>query len=89
MSNRIDTRIVLGSLRYKSAPDTTLMIKVPFVQTSKNIVEYDRTYDITLEEVFNNERQKSTLFRPTAKYTIIFKNSYSGTSNYEPFINCE
>jgi hypothetical protein len=87
MSNRIENRIVLGSLRYKSAPDTTLMIKVPFVQSSKNIVEYDRTSDIALEQVFDDERQKSTFFRPSAKYTFIFKNSYSGTTTYTPFEN--
>jgi hypothetical protein len=87
MGNINDTRIILGSLRYKSAPDIDVGIKVPFVQTSKLLTEYDRSADISLEQVFDDERQKSTLFRPVAKYSIIFQNSYTGYSTYTPFIN--
>ena len=38
MGNRIDTRVVLGSLRYKSAPDTNLMFNVPLIQTNKELL---------------------------------------------------
>jgi hypothetical protein len=87
MGNINDTLIILGSLRYQSAPDTDIGLKVPFVQTQKLITEYDRSANISLEQVFDDERQKSTLFRPVAKYTLIFQNAYSGYSTYEPFIN--
>ena len=36
MGNRQDTRVILGSLRYKSAPNTTLLFEVPLVQTAKD-----------------------------------------------------
>ena len=75
MGNNKDIRIVLGVLRYKSAPETTLALQVPFVQTYKQKTEFERSIDITLTQVYDDERQKSTLFRPAAKFSIIFKNS--------------
>ena len=35
MGSRIENRVVLGSLRYKSSPDTNLLFQVPLVQTAK------------------------------------------------------
>ena len=87
MGNQQEIRILLGSLRYKSAVDVDYSIKVPFVQTSKELTEYDRSIDIDLQIVFDKERQKSTTFRPASKFTFIFRNSYTGSSTYEPFIN--
>jgi hypothetical protein len=87
MGNRLDTQIVLGSLRYKSAPNTDIGLKVPFEQTEKEIFEFDRNINVDLAQVFDDERQKSDIFRPTCKFSIIFKNSYTGTTNYTPFEN--
>jgi|688.fasta_scaffold73982_3 hypothetical protein len=87
MGNRIDTRIVLGSLRYKSAPNTDLAYQLPLSQTTKEIIGYERNSDINLQQVFDDERQASTIFRPTAKFSLIFKNAYSGKTNYVPFEN--
>jgi hypothetical protein len=87
MGNRIDTRVVLGSLRYKSATNTNLMFKIPFAQTTKENIEFDRSLDISLAQVFDNERQKSDTFRPTCKFSILFKNSYVGSSTYTPLLN--
>jgi hypothetical protein len=87
MGNRIDTRVVLGSLRYKSAPDTNLMFNVPLVQTNKENVEFDRNINIDLQQVFDDERQKSDTFRPVCKFSLLFNNSYSGSTNYPPLEN--
>lgn len=87
MGNSNETRLILGSLRYKSAPDTTFMLNVPFVQTTKENVQFERNINIDLEQVFFDERQKSETFRPSAKFNLLFYNSYSGTSNYTPFEN--
>jgi hypothetical protein len=87
MGNRIDTRVILGSLRYKSAPDTNLMFNVPLVQTAQLNVEFDRNIDVNLEQVFDDERQKSDIFRPTCKFSILFSNSYTGSTNYVPLEN--
>ena len=45
MGNQQETRLLLGSLRYKSAVDVDFSIKVPFVQTVKELTEYDRSVD--------------------------------------------
>jgi hypothetical protein len=87
MGNRIDTRVVLGSLRYKSAPDTNLMFNVPLVQTNKENIEFDRNINIDLQQVFDDERQKSDTFRPVCKFSLLFNNSYSGSTNYPPLEN--
>ena len=87
MGNRNDNLVVLGTLRYKSAPETTLSFQIPFIQTVKENVEFDRNINISLSQVFDNERQKSTIFRPVAKFSILFKNSYTGTTNYTPLEN--
>lgn len=87
MGNTKETRIVLGSLRYKSAPDTTIGLKVPLIQTFKENIEFDRTINIELQQVFNDERQKSTIFRPTGKFELLFMNSYTGSTNYVPLEN--
>ena len=69
-----DIRIVLGSLRYKTATNTDLSIPTPLVQNSKNIQEFDRSIDVNLAQIFDDERQKSTTFRPTCKFQLLYNN---------------
>jgi hypothetical protein len=87
MSNNIETRIILGSLRYKSSPDVDYAVKVPLEQSSNNYIEYDRNNNVDLAQLFDNERQISTTFRPSTKITFITKNSYTGETSYDPFKN--
>jgi hypothetical protein len=82
-----DIRIILGSLRYKTATNTDLSIPTPLVQNSKNIDEFDRTIDVNLAQLFDDERQKSTVFRPTCKFQLLYENVYTGSTNYEPLEN--
>jgi len=87
MGNRDDIRIVLGSLRYKTATNTNLSIPTPLVQTAKTLQEFDRSIDINLAQLFHDEREKSTVFRPVCKFALIFDNAYSGKTNYPPLEN--
>lgn len=87
MGNRNYTRIVLPTLRYKSAPKSNLNYQVPLKQNYKEVIQYDRTKSVNLLQVFDNERQTSTSFRPTAKFSILFQNAYTGSTNYTPFEN--
>lgn len=87
MGNRIDNKIILGSLRYKSATNVDSFLSIPLDQTTKEMVEFDRNVSIDLSQVFDDERQASTIFRPTAKFSILFKNSYVGTTKYLPLRN--
>ena len=82
-----DIRIVLGSLRYKTSTNTDLSIPTPLVQNSKNLQEFDRSIDVNLAQVFDDERQKSTTFRPVCKFQLLYNNSYTGSTNYTPLEN--
>jgi hypothetical protein len=82
-----DIRIVLGSLRYKTSTNTDLSIPTPLVQNSKNLQEFDRSIDINLAQVFDDERQISTIFRPVCKFQLLYNNSYTGSTNYTPLEN--
>jgi hypothetical protein len=78
-------RIILSTERFKSAPRTDQSLNVPFSQTSKDLVEYDRSVDLSLITVFDDERQASTIFRPVTKFTLLFENALTGSTTYVPF----
>ena len=92
MSNRLDTRIILGSQRYKSAINVDSMIPIPLNNTQKELDEFDRSNVISLAEVFDEERQGSDIFRLSAKIDLLLFNAYSGVTSiganvYQPFAN--
>lgn len=87
MGNKLDNRVILGSLRYKSAPDTDYIFNVPLQQTEKEITEYDRSIDVSLAQVYDDERQSSNTFRPVSKFELIFQNALQGQTKYPPFRN--
>ena len=64
------TNIVLGSLKYKGSSNTNLFIDLPLEQTEKETVEFDRNVDLSLQQVFDDERQASTIFRPVTNKTV-------------------
>lgn len=80
-------QILLNTAKYKSAPDSDSLVGFSLYETSKEIIEFDRSIDINLQQVFDQERQNSTTFRPTAKFTLLFLNSYSGYTTYTPLNN--
>lgn len=82
-----ESRIVLGSLRYATSPNTELSQKIALEQTQKENVEFDRSINLNLQQVFIDEREKSNIFRPVTKFTFIFQNEYVGSVTYPPFRN--
>ena len=81
------TKIILGSKRYQNAVDIDSSEKIPLIQTTKELVEYERTIDVNLFQVFDDERQASSTFRPVSKYVFLFKNQFSGSTQYQPYID--
>jgi hypothetical protein len=79
------TRIILSTQRYQQAPRSDQFLNIPLAQTTKNLVEFDRVADLDLAEVFDQERQESTTFRPVTKFTILFENAFTGSTTYPPF----
>lgn len=77
--------IIPSSQKYKSAPFVDQEISVTLESQSQLIVEYDRSQSINLAQVYNDERQGCTVFRPTFKVNYLYANTYTGTTQYVPF----
>ncbi len=71
-------QILKGSARYASAPDIDHKVSLVLDNTDKELTEYDRNLGIDLVRRFDTERQKSTIFNFTCKFTLLFENAYSG-----------
>jgi len=86
----INTTIVLGSKKYKSAINTDLTVDIPLVNNQKEIDEFDRSDIVDLSQIFDDERQASNIFRLTTNMDLLFYNAYIGTTGafgYVPFTN--
>jgi hypothetical protein len=79
--------IIPSSQEYKSAPLVDQEISLSLDQQSQQIIEYDRSQSINLAQVYDDERQSSTIFRPTFKVNYLYANTYTGTTSYVPFRN--
>ena len=76
-----------SNLKFQSAPNVDQQINVPLDQKSQTLVEYDRSATVSLAQVYDDERQKSTIFRPTFKLSYYYNNVITGTTLYVPFKN--
>ena len=74
--------VIKPDLRYKSAPNTDIVLQTELLQTQSEVIDYDRTVSLNLVTVFDGERQKSTSFRPTIKVSYIYENNLIGFTNY-------
>ena len=81
------TKIILGRDRFKGAINVDTFVSLPVDQSTKLLTEYDRSVDLNLEDLFDEEQQSSTIFRPVTKYTILFSNALTGSTTYAPFRN--
>lgn len=79
------TRIIESTQRYKGAPRQDQQMSIPLSQTQKELVEFDRSVDLNLATVFDDERQQSFTFRPVAKFMMVFETAYTGSTTYPPF----
>jgi len=79
--------IIPSSQKYKSAPFVDQELSISLEQQAQQIVEYDRSQSISLAQVYDDERQSSSTFRPTFKVNYLYANTYTGTTEYIPFKN--
>lgn len=92
MSDLGKIQFVKGSLRYKQAPEKSIQVSIPLSGKLKELDEYQITQSVNLAQVYDDERQSSTLFLPSCKFQLLFSNTYSGVtqtpeSPYAPFNN--
>lgn len=78
-------KIILPTERFAQAPNVDTSININLEQNTKELVEYDRSVDLSLNTVFDQERESSTLFRPVTKFQVVFSNAYTGSTRYSPF----
>jgi hypothetical protein len=79
--------IVPSFLKYKGAPSVNQKISINLDEQRQEITEYDRSATVSLGQVYDDERQSCTIFRPTFKVTYLYDNTYTGTTGYLPFQN--
>ena len=77
--------IIPSELKYKGSPSVDEKVSITLNQTSQQITEYDRSTTVSLAQVYDDERQRCTVFRPTFKVNYIYDNTYVGTTSYLPF----
>jgi hypothetical protein len=86
MSDKSDSiRIIKGVDRFKSASSVDYTINTELVQSQNQYTESDRTVALNLAQVFDDERQASSTFRPTFKIQYFYQNTYSGYSSYSVY----
>jgi len=77
--------IIPSNLKYKGSPSVDEKVSISLDQTSHEITEYDRSVTISLAQVYDDERQSCTVFRPTFKVKYLYDNTYTGTTTFLPF----
>jgi len=77
--------LIPSKLQFPNAPSKFQSVQISLDQKQQLITEYDRSSTISLEEIYDQERQLSTVFRPTFKVTFLYGNTITGSTTYLPF----
>jgi hypothetical protein len=77
--------IIPSSYAYQSAPKVDQDITINLDESSQQIIQYDRASTVSLAQLFEDERQTCTVFRPTFKVAYLYANTITGTTKYTPF----
>ena len=77
--------IIPSNLKYKGAPSVNEEITLTLEEQSQQLTEYDKSATINLAQIYDDERQSCTIFRPTFKVSYLYANVYTGTTSYLPF----
>lgn len=80
-------KILSPSKRYKKAESEDLQIRTGLERSEKLLREGDKTIILDIAELYRKERNESTNYKIYGKMSMIFRNLYSGTSNYNPLLN--
>ena len=79
--------LIPSAQQYKSAPANDQEISISLEEKQQELTEYDRSSTVSLADVYDNERQGCTVFRPTFKISYLYGNVITGTTEYLPFKN--
>jgi hypothetical protein len=79
--------VVKPDLQYQSAPQNDININTQLSQTQSELIDYDRTVTVNLANLFDAERNQSTIYRPIIKLSYLYENNLVGTTKYENYLN--
>lgn len=79
-----DFTLIPSALKYPSSPNTDQKIDITLISGEKPVIEYERNINVSLQDVYNDERQKCKNYRPTFKISFVYENAYSGLTQYVP-----
>lgn len=77
--------IIPSSLKYQSAPKVDQEISLDLEESVQQLIQYERSTTISLAQLYDDERQSCTVFRPTFKVVYLYANTITGTTRYTPF----
>jgi hypothetical protein len=75
-------QIILPEFRYAKAPAEDITLRTGLDQIQIPIVNDDRDIVVDVNELFNSERNKSIRYKLYGKIKMIFRNLYSGSTEY-------
>lgn len=78
--------IILPNKRYAKAPEIDVQTKVGLDSTQQLLREGDRSILLDIPTLFQKERNESINYKIYGKFKMIFKNLYSGNTNYDPLL---
>jgi hypothetical protein len=75
-------RIILPTKKYYDSPEEDLNLRITLDETRNLLREGDRTVILDTSKVFNDERNASCNYKIHGKIKMIFRNMYSGETDY-------
>jgi hypothetical protein len=79
-------RIILPSKKFFGSINEDQTIRVGLDETENLLREGDRTIILSNAELFNKERNESNNYKIHGKLKMVFRNLYSGSSEYNPLL---
>ena len=79
-------RIILPSKKFFGSINQDQTIRVGLEETENLLREGDRTIILSNAELFNKERNDSNNYKIHGKLKMVFRNLYSGSSEYNPLL---
>lgn len=83
----IKKKILHPEKRYKKAESEDLEVRVGLERDEQLLREGDKTIILDIAELYRKERNESSKYRIYGKMNMVFRNTYSGTTNYTPLKN--
>lgn len=79
-------RIILPTKKFFRAPEEDLNIRLNLDETETLLRQGDRDVVLDIAKLFEDERRDSNNYKIHGKLRMVFRNLYSGTTNFRPIL---